>query len=218
MKMKNTIIGLLVSVASVSLSHAATLITAFNAAGGSWAQQVLLSTGSPGTPYTAGQVMIGTFTTTTGLGSASGPINLANYGWSELGATAFSALAGDKGIFGTLGGTGVTGTLPTTVTGPFIGNDIFAVVANPAGDNYIIWDSGIKFAVEQAGIGGAAVSFATRDSTLVRGALVPLGNTGLTGALAGQNGVGNAVTFVPESSTALLGALGGLLLLRRRRI
>jgi hypothetical protein len=110
----------------------------------------------------------------------------------------------------------MTGNLPTTQTGPFIGNDIFLVIANPTNDDFIIWNTGFDFLVEDAVLGGAPVNIQTRNATLVRGQLVAGGNTGLGGPVAAFNG-GTAVTFIPEPSAARLGALGALGLLRRRR-
>lgn len=212
--MKSIILSLL---ASVVVASAATTITATNAASGTsgFLQQVIVA--QDGLPF-VGSVMIGTFTTTTNLGVA-GEIDLADFGWTLFGSAPFSSNTAYKGVFGAFGGTGVTGNLPTAAGGPFIGNNIFAVVANGAGE-YIIWDSGLKFAVEDAVLGGAAVSFQTRNATLIRGLVDPNGNNGITGtALTARNGQA-AVAFlapVPETSTSLLGALGALVLLRRRR-
>lgn len=218
--MKNTIISALMALASLPLLHGATTITATNAASGvdptGFLQQVI--TGVDGTPF-VGTVLIGTFSTPAGLGTTTGPISLANYGWTQFGSAAFSSSASYPGVFGAFGGTGVTGTLPTTATGALVGNNIYAVVGNAAGTDFIVWNSGLNFAAEDAVLGGAAVGFQTRNATLVRGIVDPNGNNGITGAaLSARNGQA-AVTFgvVPEPSAALLGAIGALGLLRRRR-
>jgi len=213
--MKNTLLLTLISLASVSLLQAATTINATNAVPGGtgFVTQVRFN----GAPYTGATIMSGTFTSTP-LGS--GEITLASFGWTMFASQAFSNNAIAPGVFGALmapGQTaGMTGLLPTTATGPFIGNNIFLVVANPTNNEFIIWDTGIDFAVEDALLGGAAVAAQTRNATLVRGALVPRGNSGLGGPIAAFNG-GTAVTFIPEPSAVLLSALGALALLRRRR-
>ncbi len=214
-KMKKTIVVTLLAVSSAATLQAATTITALNAVGGTsgYVEQVRFNDA----PYVA-SYMIGTFTSTTGIGSGS--INLGDFGWTLFGSASFSSNAIAPGVFGAFMGAGqtagVTGNLPTSVSGPFVGNNIFLVIANPTNDEFIIWDSGVKFAAEDAVLGGAPVSFATRNITLLRGQAVPAGNSGLGGPLATFNG-GNAITFIPEPSTALLGALGALALLRRRR-
>ena len=222
--MKMKLITFVFALASGSLVQAATTITATNAALGTsgFAQQVI--TAVDGSPFTTGTVMIGTFSSPTGLNTTVGPISLATFGWTMFGSAPFSTNAAAPGIFGSVAGSGqvlsVTGTLPTTATGPFIGNNIYAVVANAAGNDFVVWNSGINFAVEDSVLGGAPISFQTRNVTLVRGIVDPNGNNGLTGALASRNG-GAAVTFgveaIPEPSAALLGAIGALGLLRRRR-
>ncbi len=216
--MKTTILATLAAFASMHFASAATVITAANAAGtaSGFLQQVI--TGVDGAPF-QGTVLIGTFASPTGLGTTAGPISLDTYGWSLFGSAAFSSSASYPGVFGAFGGQGVTGNLPTTATGPLIGNDIYVVVGNQAGTDFIVWNSGQKFAVEDAVLGGAAVSIQTRNATLVRGIIDPNGNNGVTGAaLSARNGEA-AVTFgvVPEPSSLLLGALGALGLLRRRR-
>ena len=221
--MKNTLISAAIGLSFFQLAQAATTITATNAAAGTtgFAQQVI--SGVDGTAFTAGTIMIGTFSTPAGLGTTQGPISLATFGWTLFGTAAFSTSATAPGIFGSFAGAGqtqlgVVGNLPTTATGPFIGNNIFAVVANSLNNDFVVWNSGVNFVVEDAVLGGTPVSFQTRNVTLVRGIVDPNGNVGLTGALAARNGA-PAVTFgaVPEPSAALLGAIGALGLLRRRR-
>lgn len=221
--MKKTIISALLGFASFQVAQGATTITATNAALGTtgFAQQVI--TAVNGTAFTGGSVLIGTFSTPAGLGTTVGPISLETFGWTLFGSAPFSTNAAAPGIFGSVAGAGqtqlgVVGNLPTTVTGPFIGNNIYAVVANAAGNDFVVWNSGINFAVEDAVLGGSPISFQTRNVTLTRGIVDPDGNIGLTGALVSRNGQA-AVTFgvIPEPSAALLGAIGALGLLRRRR-
>lgn len=198
-----------------SNAKATTTITAANytLATPQFAEQILTDSVTK-TPF-VGTLLVGTFTNTTGIGTQP-VISLASFGWTLFGSTPFNTSANQKGLFGA---TGVTGTLPETATGAFIGNNIFAVVANAAGTDFIIWNSGIKFQAELAGVGGTGASFLTKDVTLVRGQVVTAGNNLLAGAIASQNGK-NGLTFgvaVPETSSALLGALGCVVLLRRRR-
>ena len=224
--MKKTIYSLIFSLASLSLAGATTTITVFNYALGAdptgFAQQVV--TTSPTAPLASGTLLIGKFTTTTGLSTApTGSLSLATltntYGFAQFGSTPFNTSLTQPGMFGA---TGVIGTLPEagSAAGTFVGNNIFAVVANGAGNDFIVWDTGRPFAFETPGVGGAAVSAGTNTSLLVRGVVVLGGNSGLGGNLAtnGRNGQ-NAVTFgaIPEPSAAILGALGALGLLRRRR-
>ena len=215
--MKSLLITLL---STICISHAATTITAANfslstASPGQYGTQIVTDSVAK-TPY-VGSYMIGTFNTTTGL-DAVGSISLSSFGWTQFGSNAnFESLASRRGLFGT---NGVTGTLPTTDNTGLVGKTIFVVIANATNSDYIIWNSGRNFAKELEGVGGAAVSFTTRDAgvSLLRGIVVENGNNGLTGASAGLNGQ-NAVTFgmIPEASTSLLGAIGALALLRRRR-
>jgi hypothetical protein len=212
--MKKTIFSALIGIASMSVTNAVTTIQGFNfkSTTPQFAQQVITDAVLK-TPY-VGTVMYGSFTTTTGIGGAQ-TVNLGDYGWTMYASTPFNTSTNQKGLFGT---TFASGTLPTTSTGPFIGRNIFAVVANAANNDYIIWDSNKLFVTEVEGLGGPAVSFATNAPTtmLMRGQVVPGGNNGLVGAIAPMNGQ-DAITFVPEPSAALLGSLGVLGLLRRRR-
>lgn len=213
--MKNKVLFFsLIALSALPSAYAATTITAANytLSTPQFAQQVVTDSVTK-TPL-VGTLLIGTFTTTTGLGTDSA-ITLGNFGWSLFGSTPFNTSANQKGLFGS---TGVTGTLPESVSGPFVGNNIFAVIANAAGTDFIIWDSGVKFQTELAGVGGTGASFLTKDVTLTRGLVVTGGNNLLAGAIAGQNGR-DAVTFgvVPEPSAVLLGAIGAFGLLRRRR-
>lgn len=199
----------------LSCAKAATTITAANytLATPQFAEQILTDSVTK-TPF-VGTLLIGTFTDTTGIGTQP-VISLASFGWTLFGSTPFNTSANQKGLFGS---TGVTGTLPETATGAFIGNNIFAVVANAAGTDFIIWNSGIKFQTELAGVGGTGASFLTKDVSLVRGQIVTAGNNLLAGAISSQNGK-DGLTFgaaVPETSSVLLAALGGIALLRRRR-
>lgn len=217
--MKKTLIGQLIgAVLVISGANAATTITgaSYSLAAGTdgFATQVVV--GPALTPYTAGTVMYGTFSTTAGLGTAAGGANfLSNFGWTLFASTPFNTSVNQPGLFGA---TGATGTLPTSGSSALVGNDIYAVVANAAGTEFIIWNSGQKFAYEVEGVGGAAVGFQTRNVALIRGTLVPGGNNGLGGAL-NTNGRNDeaAVTFIPEPSVALLGLLGVLGFLKRRR-
>ena len=214
--MKNKILNFsILALGLLSNAKGATAITAANytLTTPQFAEQILTDSVTK-TPF-VGNLLIGTFTSTTGLGTQP-VVSLASFGWTLFGSTPFNTSTNQKGLFGA---TGVTGTLPETATGAFIGNNIFAVVANAAGTDFIIWNSGIKFQSELAGVGGTGASFLTKDVTLVRGQVVTAGNNLLAGAIASQNGK-NALTFgaaVPEPSSALLAAFGGIALLRRRR-
>lgn len=211
---KLAITSALVALFAIPVANAATTITAANAALGTtgFAQQVLLN----GAPFASGTIQIGTFNTALDLGSGATDVSdLGALGWTLFASADFNASASYPGIFGALGASGATGTLPESETGPLVGNPIFAIISNGAGE-LIIWNSGQNFAAEVPGLGGAAVSFLTKDVQLVRGAIVPGGNTGLAGPLAARNGQ-DAVTFIPEPSAALLGVFGMLGLLRRRR-
>lgn len=206
-----------IAVACATTIHAATSIHATNSRGGDFTHQVVLP---DGTPFVNGTVMIGTFTTT----PDNGPIPSDMWEWKEFGSVAFSSNAIAPGVFGAFGGHGVTGELPMTPSGPFVGNSIYAMVANPDASDFIIWKSGLSFQVEYELLGGAPLSFLTNQAELVRGIVLQGGNKGLGGPLAGFNGQ-DAITFitnsstniVPEPSVAMLGALGILALFRRRR-
>lgn len=217
MKLNKYITSASLALVSISSINAATTIAPANAVGGSagFVQQVLIDT----IPYTGGTFKVGTFATTSGL-SGEGPINLSDFGWSIFGEQSFSSSPIAPGVFGAFVAAGqtatITGDLPTTATGPFIGNNIFVLVENTDSSEFIIWDSGQQFQVEDALLGGAKVSVLTEDSTLLRGAVVVGGNTGLGGPLAVFNGR-DAVTFVPEPSSALLACVGALFLVRRKR-
>jgi hypothetical protein len=208
------------SLCCITISRAATTIYATNAVAGpnGFVEQIRVGD----EPFVNGVVMSGTFTSTPLLG---GGASLHDFGWTMFASEAFSNNAIAPGIFGSFAGAGqspgMTGTLPTTPTGPFIGNDIYLVIALPSGEDYIIWNSGIKFAVEYPVIGGAAVSIHTRDATLLRGAMLPGENAGLGGPLAAFNGgtaIGSPETSaaIPEPSAAFLTALGALAMFRRR--
>lgn len=213
--MKKILFSALFAASSITAANAATTITAFNAALGTsgFANQVLLN----GTGMTTGSILIGTFNTLLDLSSPSTDVSdLGALGWSQFGSQSFSTNVSYPGIFGAVGATGATGTLPESNTGPLVGNPIYAIISDGAGE-LIIWDSGKLFAAEVPGVGGATVTFGTviDPTTLVRGAAAV--NTGLAGALVSRNGQ-LGVTFIPEPSAALLGAIGAIGLLRRRRI
>jgi hypothetical protein len=213
--MKTRILAITCAIATIGIVNAATTITGISYILGTsgYATQVHTTPVSD-TPY-VGTYMIGTFTNTTGLGTAVGSINLADFGWSLFASANMDTTASRQGLFGA---NGATGTLPTTSGGPFIGRDIFIVIANAGNTDYIVWESSQQFATEVEGVGGAAVNIFTNASTLLRGVVIEDGNIGLTGAASSFNGQ-DAVTFgpIPETSTSLLGAIGALALLRRRR-
>jgi hypothetical protein len=210
--MKNTTLVCVLSLCWISISKSATTINATNAVPGAtgFVNQIRLF----GAPFVNGVIMSGTFTTTP---SFSGGASLYELGWTMFASQAFSNNAIAPGIFGSFMGAGqspgMTGTLPTTQTGPFIGNDIYLVIAYPWGGPYIIWNSGIKFSVEDTLLGGAPVSIQTRNATLVLGSMWG-NNTGLGGPLAGFNG--DTAFDIPEPSAAFLGTLGALAMASRR--
>ena len=154
--MKNTLFKTIIFLASLSASKGATTITATNAASTAtgFLQQII--TAVDGSPF-VGTIRIGTFSTPSGLSTTQGPIALADFGWSQFGSAAFSTSTSYPGVFGAFGGAGVTGTLPTTVSGPLVGNRIYAVIGNTAGTDFIVWNSGVNFAPEDATLGGPAV-------------------------------------------------------------
>lgn len=215
--MKKIIFSMFSAISIFGLANAATTITAANyILSSGYATQVVTSTSNT-TPF-IGTLMIGTFSTPAGLGTTEGPISLNTYGWTMFASTPFNVSTNQPGLFGA---TGSTGTLPTAPGGPFIGNTIFMVVANAANNDFIVWQTPSSFVVEDPTLGGTPVTVRTNTSTLLRGNVVTGGNNGLAGAAGAYNGQ-NAVTFgaaapIPETSTTLLGALGALALLRRRR-
>ena len=191
-------------------SMAATTITVASLGASS-----LLVTNSSGTVYSGGSWGVGVFAPGTDF---SGEPSTLLSAFNQAGNTAaFSAF---PGVFGAAGGAVVTANLPTTVTGPFVGNPMFVIVGNAptlAGStDFIVTNSGVNFTQEVEGVGGN-ISALFKNGTVLRG----IGTTvnGGSGPTAGQNGQ-PGITFgvIPEPSAALLGALGALGLLRRRRI
>jgi hypothetical protein len=222
MKIKNKLFGAVLAICMCNSIQAATTIGAFNYTTGTAGARQVLTSAVDSTPF-VGTYRIGTFSTPLGIGSvASGSFALANFGWTEFGSAAFNTSTNQRGLFGT---TTVTATLPNTgePNGPFIGNNIYVVVLNAAGNDAIIWRSTSLFANETAGIGGPTVSINAMTTPLERGILLPDAVNGLLAGNAISNGVGStAVTFgpiaaIPETSTSLLGAIAALALLRRRR-
>lgn len=211
--MKNTLITALVGAMSVLSANAATVITPTNN-GGAATRQLQSTPGVALTSaysYEVGVFAGDTFTVTTTLAQ-----------FTSAGSALLSAT--QPGIFGAFGSTGVTADLPNTgePAGNFVGRPMYVVIrelgANPLG-LFIAFSTppAANFAFENALNVGPGVSVTNLNLTLVKGFTNPGANVGLTGAAAAGNG-GTSVSFVPEPSAALLGALGGLALLRRRRI
>lgn len=201
------------SVATIAMaslpSFAATTITV-----ASLGARSLLVTGANGAVYSGGSWGVGVFNPGTDFSGSAASILAA---FNQAGNTAaFSSFAG---VFGAAGGPVVTANLPTTATGPFVGNPMFVIVGNAAtltaSTDFIVSNSGVNFAAEVEGVGGTT-SALFKDGTILRGITTTVsGGAGPTASQNGQPGVTFGV--IPEPSAALLGALGALGLLRRRR-
>jgi hypothetical protein len=214
--MKKTLIIAALGAMGVLSAGAATTITATNS-GGAATKQIQLTLGTPLTAALGGVYEVGVF--------AGDVFNVSTTlaDFTLAGTRPFGTI---PGIFGTstTGGNGVVVDLPNLgePAGNFVGRPMYVLIrqpgANPEG-NFIAFSTPVskQFAYESALNVGNPVGVSMAELTLVRGQLLPGANTGLTGAAAAGNG-GTAVTFIPEPSVALLGALGVLGLLRRRRI
>ena len=211
--MKYTIATAFVALAVAQVATAVTTITASNAQIGGTITQIIDNSGDP---VVSGQVLIGTFADTAGLGTAAAGDVLT--GFTQFGgAGSFSTNALAPGTFGVLDSLGITADLPNTgdAPGDLVGKTIFAVATD--GSDYIVWESAATFAFEDPTLDqGPPIGFNVTDSaTLLRGIVIPGGNKGL--GLPGGNGQ-DAVTFIPEPSTSLLAGLAGLgFLIRRKR-
>ncbi|MCH7229035.1 hypothetical protein [Haloferula sp. A504] len=101
----------------------------------------------------------------------------------------------------------------------FTGNLVYLLVGNAAtlgaSTEVMVFSTGQSWAVEVEGVGGALSPITLSSANLERGIVV---SPNLAAPFAGFNG-NEGLTFgvVPEPSIALLGALGILGLLRRRR-
>lgn len=213
--MKKTLIIAALGAMGVLTAGAATSITATNNAGAA-TRQIQLSSGVPLTAAGGGVYEVGVF--------AGDLFNVSTtlLNFTVAGTQVFSGT--QPGLFGAF--TVPTGAISVNLpnagepAGNFVGRPMYVVIrqpgTNPEG-NFIAFSTPSTFAFETALDVGSAVTVSNANLTLVRGQLLPGANTGLTGAAASGNG-GTAITFIPEPSAALLGALGVLGLLRRRRI
>ncbi len=192
----------------VSFSQAATSITIANLG-----ERSLLVTDRTGQVYSGGSWAVGVFSD--GVDFAGTPQSIYS-AWVQAGNTAaFNPTF--PGVFGAAGAETVSVDLPTTVTGSFVGNDMFIMIGDAAtletSTEFIVADTGIQFQPEVEGVGGTS-SALFADATILRGdSTIVSGAAGPTDPQNGEPGI----TFIPEPSVALLGAFGILGLLRRRR-
>lgn len=176
----------------------------------------LLITGATGTVYAGGSWGVGVFNSGTDFsGIASSVFSAFNQNGSTV---AFAATAG---VISALGAPGVTNAVcPITNTGIFVGNPIMVLVGNGAtlagSTDYIVVNSGVNWTAEVEGVGGSASAYLYNGTVLRGQSTVVNGATGAATQFNGKPGVTFGV--IPEPSAALLGALGVLGLLRRRRI
>ena len=175
----------------------------------------LLVTNDAGVVYAGGSWAVGNFDPGTSFNSTAGEL-FAN--WNQNGTNV--GFATTAGVFGALAGPNPTG-VATSIDGsdPFTGTNVYLMIGNAgtlAGStDYIVIQMPNLWTQEIEGAGGTVSGFAF-DGTVLRGTSTIV--SGATGAAAQFNGQ-SGVTFgaVPEPSVALLGALGLLGLVRRRR-
>ena len=182
-----TIIG--ITAATLAYSNAATI----NVTGGFGVGVLVATTTSGVTTNTASTLQVGGY---------SGSI------FTAFVAPSISLNSGSK-IAGSF-----VGTSPTSLNGA----PIFIKVSLPNTlDGWAILSTANNF---PADVSSALASQSVTFSSSSPGSVAALGGTSITGASFGAPGSANKLNFtmaVPEPSTALLGAIGVLGLLRRRR-
>lgn len=214
--MKLKLLAALFSLVAMGVGSAATSVTISNVNLNSPARGQLI-TNSAGNPLASSGLSwaVGNFDAGVNFGGAASELISA---FNINGSSA--AFAGSAGVFGALGGPGVTdAATPTSGTaGGFVGTPIYAVIANNANfalaTEFIVINTGVNWTNEIEGVGGSVSAF-TYNGQVLRG-----GVTTITGAPAGPTSQFNGqsgLTFVPEPSAALLGLLGAVGLIRRRR-
>ena len=215
--MKKTIIAFLLT---ASLSQAA-LYTLTNGSSAT-SNGIGNSTGTPevyGTPFN-----------TTSAFLAVGYFNVADSSLATLSGTSLVAAFqnwGASGNFTATGAFGNKGTVSyaapakTVGTGAFAGQNMYVLVGNSAGigtaaTQYLVLKTTFQFlASDDSNPSPITKTFNAANSTLLVGANVSDVRT--TTADSSATAGWRTVTPVPEPSAALLGAIGALGLLRRRR-
>jgi hypothetical protein len=221
MKTKSNILTLLALASCIATTNAATIIIS-NANDGltdtlyADSNNVLMNGGLVATGYFTASTTVGDIDTIPELRSA-----LANF-------TIITSISPGSES-GTLGGSfaGYADQFPnaTTVTGSpinsgaLLGRSIFTIVTSAADLNSTLSTSG--FALFQSGTLSGDDPNVVEITATPAGVTPIIGSTGTTTGNFGGQGVGTYNTLkmsaIPEPSTALLGALGVLALLRRRR-
>lgn len=165
-----------------------------------------------------GSVLIGTFSSTDGLGSLPAAQVLGNF--TQAASQPFSPVV--DGVFGFAGGGGTSVELPNVGDEPglFIGNPIFAVITD--GSDFAVIDLGQDFLFEDAtfntGIDINPVIVNLGQDNIVRGIFDPVGRSEEDLPFANDGTATLSLGVIPEPSSALLAGLalvGGLV--RRRR-
>ena len=215
--MKLKLLAALCSVVAMGVGSAATTVTIANVNLNAPARGQLITNAS-GNPLASSGLSwaVGNFDAGVNFGGSASELIA---GFNQNGSVGtFSA---QPGVFGTLGGPAISdAATPTSGTaGGFVGTPIFAVIANNANfalaTEFIVFQTNATWTNEIEGVGGSVSAF-TFDGTLQRGMVTTITDAPSPGPLAQFNGQAG-VTFVPEPSAALLGLLGAVGLIRRRR-
>ena len=210
--MKLKIVLPLLAIALANICSAAVTVTVANTNIGTGDSRIITNPGGSG-GYVGGSWAVGSFANGFNFNSTVADIKS---GFAQNGTTATFGLPGTIGSFG---GTGIVGATSTDGTDSFTGKAIYIVIGNAttiaASTEFIIYNTGALWPQEVPAV-GATVNTFLYNGTMVRGFTTT--TSGLGAPLTFANGdAGVAFTAVPETSTALLGAIGALGLLRRRR-
>ena len=206
--MKKSVIAALVLASATSSSMGAVITTIANFTGTTG----IAITDMAGVVTPSYSVAVGTFTSTAFSDADSVRTMFVQNGSAVNSALPFA------GFFNTQISDAATST---DGSDSFVGNPIYIVVGNntsfAASTDFIVYQTGVNWPQEAPAVGATALAKTdSASSTLLYGTETV--TSGATGAFAANNGT-PGVTFgvVPEPSVALLGMLGALGLIRRRR-
>jgi hypothetical protein len=203
---------LILVTAATGFAHGATVISIKNYATlNTVGVPILDTTGNAITSAGGRGISIGYFTTGFDFATATAATIKSNF--TIFGSTTSFT---QNGMFNT----SISVPLPANDTS-FTGKTIYTVIGNAAttaaASAFAVMTANVLFPTVDAGSNGAATSLTTAASHVVFGQLMaPV--TQPSGTATYPQGVQILTEAVPEPSAALLGALGALGLLRRRRI